>query len=361
MKKKLMAVLLGMTMLSTLMTGCGGEDSSEQTPDTSKEQDETPEQDDAGDPGEKEDDKSETGDRKWKIGFANIGEIVELQIEVKESLQRAADAAGVELVYMNNNMDGATAVQNADNMIQQEIDGFIEFNVDESVGPAIKEKMDAQGIPIIAVDIPIDGTVFFGANNETAGIVGGKHLGETAKERWGEEPDCLLLVIDSTSGETPLQRVRKMYDGMKEIFPDFSEDKVFEVDGGTDASAYQKVVSDFLSAHPDEKHIAIGCFHDLGATAAMAAIETAGREKDCIMVAENEYGYLDYIKANPEGSEDECWVGGVGFFFNRYGDYLIPAMVKILEGQDVGEQIYVEHEVITRENAEKYFADYLEK
>ena len=359
MKKKLMAVLISTAMLSALMTGCGGEEAPDQTSDHSQESGQTPEEDTADQREETTGNTAEQGDKKWKIGFANIGEIVELQIEVKESLQRAADEAGVELVYMNNNMDGATAVQNADNMIQQEIDGFIEFNVDESVGPAIKEKMDAQGIPIIAVDIPIEGTVFFGANNETAGIVGGKHLGETAQERWGEEPDCLLLVIDSTSGETPLQRVRKMYDGMKEVFPDFSEDKIFEVDGGTDASNYQKVVSDFLSAHPNDKHIAIGCFHDLGATAAMAAIETAGREKDCIMVSENEYGYLDYIKANPEGAEDECWVGGVGFFFNRYGDYLIPAMVDILEGKDVGEQLYVEHEVITRENAETYFADYL--
>ena len=79
---------------------------------------------------------------KYRIGFANIAELVELQVTVKESVERAAEEAGVELVYMNNNLDGATAVQNADNMISQEIDGFIEFNIDESVGPTIKEKMD---------------------------------------------------------------------------------------------------------------------------------------------------------------------------------------------------------------------------
>lgn len=342
MKKKLLAFLLCMAMTATLAVGCG---ESEETAET---------------PAATEEEKSET-DKKWKIGFANIGEMVELQIEVKNSIQRAADEAGVELVYMNNNMDGATAVQNADNMIQQKIDGFIEFNVDESVGPAIKEKMDAEGIPIISVDIPIEGTTFFGANNVNAGLVGGRHLGEVAKERWGQEPDCLLLVLDSTSGETPLQRVYKMYDGLKEIFPEFSEDKVYEVDGGTDAATFQKKVSDFLAAHPDKKHIAIGGFHDMSGTATMAAIETAGREDDCIMVVANEYGYLDYLKANPEASENECWIGGVGFFFNQYGDYLIPAMVDILEGNEVADQIYVEHEVVTRENAEELFADYLSK
>ncbi len=297
---------------------------------------------------------------KYRIGFANIAELVELQVTVKESVERAAEEAGVELVYMNNNLDGATAVQNADNMISQEIDGFIEFNIDESVGPTIKEKMDEAGIPIIAVDIAIPGCTFFGANNEIAGTVGGRALGEVSKERWGQEPDILLLVYDSTSGESPMKRVTCMPDGLREIWPDFPEEKIFMVDSGIDAATAQKAVSDFLSAHPDDHHIAIGCYHDVAATATLAALETAGRESDAIFVAENEYGYLDYIKANPDGDPaTEPWIGGVAFFFNQYGDYLIPAMVDLLDGKDIGEAIYVNHEVINRENAQKYFADYL--
>ena len=297
---------------------------------------------------------------KYRIGFANIAELVELQVTVKESVERAAEEAGVELVYMNNNLDGATAVQNADNMISQEIDGFIEFNIDESVGPTIKEKMDEAGIPIIAVDIAIPGCTFFGANNEVAGTVGGRALGEVSKERWGQEPDILLLVYDSTSGESPMKRVTCMPDGLREIWPDFPEEKIFMVDSGIDAATAQKAVSDFLSAHPDDHHIAIGCYHDVAATATLAALETAGRESDAIFVAENEYGYLDYIKANPDGDPaTEPWIGGVAFFFNQYGDYLIPAMVDLLDGKDIGEAIYVNHEVINRENAQKYFADYL--
>ena len=132
------------------------------------------------------------------------------------------------------------------------------------------------------------------------------------------------------------------------------------VDSGIDAATAQKAVSDFLSAHPDDHHIAIGCYHDVAATATLAALETAGRENDAIFVAENEYGYLDYLKENPDADPaTEPWIGGVAFFFNQYGDYLIPAMVKLLDGEDIGEAIYVDHEVITRENAETYFADYL--
>lgn len=300
-------------------------------------------------------------EKKWVIGFANIAEEVELQIVVRDGMVAAAEELGVDLVLANNEYDGAKAVRNADDMITKGVDGFIEFNIDESVGPVIMEKMNEAGIPVIAVDIPMEGAAFFGANNVVAGEVAGVRLGEVSQERWGGEPDCLLLVEDSTSGETVLNRVTQMPTGMREIFPDFSDDKVFYIDSGTDAATCQKMVSDFLLAHPDYTKIAIGAFNDVIAVATLAAIETAGREADCIMVAENEYGYLDYLKANPDREEaDEVWVGGVAFFFDRYGEYTMNAMVDVLNGGEMPENIYVEHEVVTRANAQELFGWYLE-
>ena len=300
-------------------------------------------------------------EKKWVIGFANIAEEVELQIVVRDGMVAAAEELGVDLVLANNEYDGAKAVRNADDMITKGVDGFIEFNIDESVGPVIMEKMNEAGIPVIAVDIPMEGAAFFGANNVVAGEVAGVRLGEVSQERWGGEPDCLLLVEDSTSGETVLNRVTQMPTGMREIFPDFSDEKVFYIDSGTDAATCQKMVSDFLLAHPDYTKIAIGSFNDVIAVATLAAIETAGRESDSLMVAENEYGYLDYLKANPDREEaDEVWVGGVAFFFDRYGEYTMNAMVDVLNGGEMPENIYVEHEVVTRANAQELFGWYLE-
>lgn len=343
--KKLVAMTLALAMTLSLTACAGGTESAETTESAAvTESSET---------------TAEDTQETLVIGFANIAEEVELQIQVRESMEKAAEEAGVKLILANNEYDGAKAVEIADNMVSQQIDGFIEFNIDESVGPVIMEKMNEAGIPVIAVDIPMEGAVFFGANNETAGTVGGQRLGEVAMERWGEEPDCLLLVEDSTSGESVLQRTRKMYDGILEVFPDFSEDKVFSIDPTSDAAATQKMVSDFLSAHPDYNKIAIGTLNDVIATATQAAIETAGREADCIMVSENEYGYLDYLKANPDVTGDEVWVGGVAFFFNRYGEYTVPAIIKMINGEEVEDSIYVDHITITRDNAEEWFADYL--
>lgn len=350
MRKKMMGVLLAATMAFGLIA-CGAEEEAPAAENAAPAQEEEAEEEPAA--------EEAPADDEIVIGFANIAEQVQLQIEVRESIERAAEEAGVTLITADNNYDGAKAVENADNMLSQGIDGFIEFNIDESVGPVIMEKMNEAGVPVIAVDIAMDGATFFGADNKVAGQVAGVRLGEVAKERWGEEPDCLLLVEDSTSGETALQRTGCTPEGLKEVFPDFSDDKVIHLDSGTDAANAQKAVSDFLSAHPDYTKIAINTFNDVIATSALAAIETAGREADCIMVAENEYGYLDYIKATPEAPENEVWVGGVAFFFNRYGDYVVPAIVDMVKGGTPEESIYVDHTVITRDNAEEWFADYL--
>ena len=128
-------------------------------------------------------------EKKWVIGFANIAEEVELQIVVRDGMVAAAEELGVDLVLANNEYDGAKAVRNADDMITKGVDGFIEFNIDESVGPVIMEKMNEAGIPVIAVDIPMEGAAFFGANNVVAGEVAGVRLGEVSQERWGGEPD----------------------------------------------------------------------------------------------------------------------------------------------------------------------------
>jgi len=304
---------------------------------------------------------SAMAEKKWVIGFANIAEEVELQIQVRESMIKTAEELGVDIVLANNEYDGAKAVRNADDMITKGVDAFIEFNIDESVGPVIMEKMNEAGIPTFAVDIPMEGAAFFGANNVVAGQVAGVRLGEVAQKRWAVEPDCLLLVEDSTSGETVLNRVTQMPVGLRTIFPDFSEDKVFYIDSGTDAANCQKMVSDFLLAHPDYTKIAIGTFNDVIAVATIAAVETAGREADCIMVSENEYGYLDYLKANPDRSEDEeVWVGGVAYFFDRYGSYVVKAAVDVLNGAAMPEAIYVDHVVVTRDNAMDLFGYYLE-
>ena len=64
------------------------------------------------------------GDGVVKVGFANIAETVYQHYKIKESFEVACANRGWELVYMCNNLDGQTAVANADQMLLMGIDTY---------------------------------------------------------------------------------------------------------------------------------------------------------------------------------------------------------------------------------------------
>jgi ribose transport system substrate-binding protein len=48
---------------------------------------------------------------------------------------------------------------------------------------------------------------------------------------------------------------------------------------------------------------------------------------------------------------------GIAYFPERYGEYVVPAVCTILEGHPVPPYIFVETEVITKENIDTYYPD----
>lgn len=290
------------------------------------------------------------------VGFCNIAETAEQHYKVKENMEAAAAERGWDLVYMNNKLDGQTAVANADAMLLRDIDYFIEFNVDISVAPTIMEKMDDAGIPVIAVDIEHPGAIYFGADNYGVGPIVGKYLGELVKEKWGEA-DALLIIEDSISGETVLARTDNVVDGFLEVFPDFPEDKVFYIDGGLDPTEAQEMTSNFLSAHPDFEKIAIAPAHSTYRIGAQAAIETAGRDTNCLMVSQGEYDYFEYLDANPEPPEWEVYAATLVYDFKNYGEYCMQIIDKLEAGEEVEEYNYPNHYIIDRSNVYEFFPE----
>lgn len=290
------------------------------------------------------------------VGFCNIAETAEQHYKIKESMEAAAAERGWELIYMNNKLDGQTAVANADNMLLRGIDYFVEFNVDISVAPTIMEKMDAAGIPVVAVDIEHPGAVYFGADNYGVGPIVGRYLGEAVKEKWGEA-EAMLIIEDSISGETVLARTDNIVDGYREIFPDFSDEQVFKVDGGQDPTEAQEQITNFLSAHPDITKLAVAPAHSTYRIGAQAAIETAHREENCLMVSQGEYDYFEYLDANPEAPENEFYVATEVYDFKNYGNYIFKILDKMEAGEEVEDYYYPDHYIIDRSNVFEFFPE----
>ena len=141
----------------------------------------------AKDPGTEDKGKETDGEKeKFKVAFASLCEDNDFGISSKESFVKEAEAMGWELVILNNNYDGATAIQNMDTVLTQECDGFVNFQVDAGVAQTIADMATEAELPMITVDCPHPGIPFFGANNKDTGRKSGGYMGRQ------DRSDCTM-------------------------------------------------------------------------------------------------------------------------------------------------------------------------
>jgi ribose transport system substrate-binding protein len=292
------------------------------------------------------------GGKRYKIGFANLTEDIPFAVRVREGIEKAAKEAGnVDLVLADNKLDGATALANADNFITQGVQGVIEFQTDEKFGKAIMQKMNAKNIPVIAIDIPMPGATFFGVNNPVAGQMAGKGLGQWIKKNWKGQVDALIMLELPQSGPVPAARMKGQRDGLESVVGKIPESKVKHLDSKNTLEEARKLIADALTTLPNAHHIAIVCINDDTAQGAISAAEAAGRKKDIAVAA---------IDASDRGREQirkpgSPQVGSTASFPEKYGQKLIPAMTKAIDGEKLPEAFYTDHVFLTKDNVDEYY------
>ena len=289
--------------------------------------------------------------RRYRIGYAD--QIVKdgwLRM-VNASLIRAAEQANIELILVSNRNDPKVAVRNARQLVRQNPDLIIEFQIDESIAPAVAAQYVEAGIPAIAVDIPHPGATFFGANNHQAGFLGGRHLGRWVKSQWRHLPDEIILIGQPRAGSVVASRVTGVLTGILEVLPELEgRCPVVQMDGdGQFKLALERVRHHLRGSKA--KHVLVGCVNDASALAAVRAFQEAGRAECCAVVGQN---------AEPEARTElrkpiTPLVASVGYFPERYGDALIRLALDILAGKAVPPAVFIKHQVITRENIDHYY------
>ena len=294
---------------------------------------------------------SAPGAKRYKIGFANLTEDAPFMVRVREGIEKAAKANNVDLVLANNKLDGATALANADNFITQGVDGVIEFQTDENFGKSIMDKMNARKIPVIAIDIPMPGATFFGVNNPVAGQMAGKGLGDWIKRNWGGKVDALVMMELPQSGAIPAARLKGQRDGLESVTGKIPESKVKHLDSKNTLEEARKLMSDTLTTLPDAHHIAVVCINDDTAQGAIVAAAAAGRTKDIAVVA---------VDGSDRGREEirkpnSPQVGSTASFPEKYGEEIVPALIKAINGEKLPPEIYTTHVFLTKENVGKYY------
>lgn len=293
------------------------------------------------------------GRRKYRVGYAMESSQFAYSIDVTKGLLEAASRYGVDLLVRDNCYSAEVALLNAEAFVRERMDFVIECQVHERIAPVISHLLAAAGIPALAIDIPQPGAVFFGANNYQAGLIAGEALAEYAATHWGGRVDKLLLLELPDAGPIPQARMTGVVNKVVAVLGAPGPGDIIHVDcGGTLAGSYQ-VTRNLLRSLPRETKLLVAAINDPSAVGAVRALEEAGWAAQAAVV-----GHNATREARTElRKKNSCLIGSVGYFPEKYGEKIIPLVLKILEGAPVPPAVYVEHRLITAENLELYYPD----
>jgi ribose transport system substrate-binding protein len=288
--------------------------------------------------------------RKLRIGFGAQTTSSTFSHTVSESVRRAATTHGVDLIEVNNRYSSKTALRNADVLIRERVDVAIEFQTFENVAPVIAARFLSAGIPVIAVEIPHPGAVYFGANNYEAGLIGGRALGKWAKENWTGVVDEIILIEERIAGPLPQSRLTGAMTGLREVLPDISRAGVVHFDGkGAYAPAF-----DLVRKHLHKqarKRTLVAAINDPSALGALRAFEESGCASYCAVMGQN---------AIAEAREElrragSRLIGSVAYFPERYGNDLIPLALAMAAGKQPPPAVFTKHKLITPKNVDEVY------
>jgi ribose transport system substrate-binding protein len=288
--------------------------------------------------------------RLYRLGYAAQGTDYLFSQEVSASLQRAADAEGIELITLDNRYSAKAAQRNADLLVREKVDLAIEFQTDEHVAAVVAAKYREANIPIIAIEVPHPGATYYGANNYEAGLMGGRYLGRWVKEHWQSEVDEIILLELPRAGSLPRMRLSGLLVGLILVLPKAKQCRITYLDGDGNLGPSFEAVRRYLRSSRSQR-ILVGGINDLSALGALRAFEEAGRAADCAIMGQN---------ASPEGRTElrqagTRLVGSVAYFPERYGAELIRISLEILNQRQVPPAVFVDHKLITSTTVDHYY------
>jgi ribose transport system substrate-binding protein len=289
--------------------------------------------------------------KRYRIGYAALGNDSSFQRTVQESLVFAAQNEDVELIVLDNRRSAKTALRNADYLIREKVDLAIEFQIDEGAAPAIAARYVQAGIPFIAVHVPHPGATYYGANNYQAGLLAGHYLGRWARSRWGGQVDEVLLIEAARAGTRVQGRLDGVLAGLRETLRDaMASCPVVTIDGDGEFNRSLERVRAHLR-RTDRRRVLVGAMNDSSALGATRAFQEAGRAATCAIVGQN---------AEPDARAElrqprTPLIGSVAYFPERYGEELIALALDLLEGRPTPPAKFVRHQVITAANLHHYY------
>ena len=287
--------------------------------------------------------------RRFRIGYAAQMDD-SFNDAVLDGITRAAADHQVDLLVVHNRFSPKTTQRNVELMIKEKVDLAIEFQTYESIAPLISSAFLQASIPLIAIEIPHPGAVFYGANNYAAGLLGGHSLAKWAKQHWQGKVDEVLLLEVPLAGSVPQLRMGGLAAGIREILPQLSAERLIHLDGrGSFGSSFAAVRQHLRKTRAGR--FLVGAINDPSALGALRAFEEVGRPEDCAVMGQNGIREARAELRRPKTR----MIGTVAYFPERYGEGVIPLALSLLTKKYAAPAVYTKHRLLTPETVDRFY------
>ena len=292
-------------------------------------------------------------DTTWRIGFANLTEDQDFSAKVRQSVERAAQSLGnVELVLADNAADPQMALQNGKRMLEANLDLIIEYQQDEHTNYMLMDMFRASGTPVIAVDIPMPGAVYFGADNYRAGRMAGEAAAVWIQKHWSGKLDKIVCLEQRESGSIPAARIQGTLVTLRNVISIKDSDIIVCDTHGTLDESRGAATSALRNIPWGKKVLFIG-INANSAIGALEAAEVLGRQGCTAVVSQNASRRVrsELRRNNP------MLIGAVDYFPEAYGDRIMQLAASLLAERHVPPATYTDHALMTAANVQRFYPD----
>lgn len=290
--------------------------------------------------------------KKLLIGYAAPLSGNSFRDDVAASIHRAAAAAGIDLLLLDNTPDDSgQAIRNAETLVEARVDVAILFQPSETIAHRMADHLSGAGCHFISVDRPIPGAIYFGANNYQAGKLAGHALGHFARQHWRSRFDYLVLVEGRQTSTNVHARLAGALVGLGDILGDVPESKVIHLHGNASRETSRIAMSELLAGLGSRVRLLLSAFNDISAIGVLDAVEAARRERQVVIVGHN---------AMQEGRarirRPGCpFLASIAYFPERYGGRLVKLALAIAAGDSVPPAVYTDHVILDRGNIDHFY------
>lgn len=280
----------------------------------------------------------------YTIGFSSLDESMPSVAYRRETLEMAAaQHPHLRLIVRDNDLNDDTALANAEEFASIPVDLAIIFHVNERLGPRLGAIFSKKRIPVIAVDVPIPMTTFFGVNNRQAGTLAGDALARWINANWNKQVDKILVMTESRN----IGVVRDRIDfAVKELVANvaLNSSDILYLDGGSDRAISAQRSQEVLESWKDYGHIAIITINDDSAHGVLDAARRLGLEDRIAIAGQGADAEARAEIANPASP----FIASTDYHMDQYGPRLIDLSLRMLSGERVLAQNFIEHRCISK-------------